>query len=291
MKKTLSMAMLLLGVSAVGASVHEGKPGLALIPGGKAYHCIRGGPRDPRGSERRPDDLARSGNRPPRRQGENRGYSRIEEIVPPLDAHGCYILEPGKAYGPAKPVWHYEEPIRTDFFSSEVSGAQRLPNGNTLICAGTIGNLFEVNPAGELVWQYVNPVGRRGRILAQGEVPTSGAEKHDPENSLFKVHRYEPDYPAFKGRELTPQGVIELPAAQKGRTGLNRTDAQSAPAGRPKLRPLRMGVRLPHRRHSGEFRPVARDRLAEKGRRRLCPLLVAQACHHRTPRWRSILPL
>ena len=171
--------------------------------------------------------------------GLNRGYSRVEEIVPPLDANGHYILEPGKAYGPAKPIWHYEAPNRTDFFSSEISGAHRLPNGNTLICAGTIGNLFEVTPAGELVWQYVNPVGRR-RILAQGDTPTRGAEKNDPENSLFKVHRYPLDYPAFKGRELTPQGVIELPASQKGKAGLDnmaeqqRTDrADSGGGNRP----------------------------------------------------------
>ena len=149
--------------------------------------------------------------------GLNRGYSRVEEIVPPLDANDRYILEPGKAYGPAKPVWHYEAPNRTDFFSSEISGAHRLPNGNTLICAGTIGHLFEVTPTGEIVWKYVNPVGRH-RILAQGDTATRGTERNDPENSLFKVHRYPPDYPAFKGRDLTPKDVIELSASQKGKT-------------------------------------------------------------------------
>jgi hypothetical protein len=50
-----------------------------------------------------------------------------------------------------------------DFFSSEISGSHRLPNGNMLVCAGVIGNLFEV----------------------------------------------------------TPKGVIELPASQKGKTGLD----------------------------------------------------------------------
>ena len=68
--------------------------------------------------------------------GYDRGWSSVEEIVPPVDASGRYILEAGKAYGPEKPVWHYEAKNRTDFFSSEISGAHRLPNGNTLICAG-----------------------------------------------------------------------------------------------------------------------------------------------------------
>ena len=157
----------------------------------------------------------------------------IEEIVPPLDASGRYVIEAGKPYGPEKPVWHYEAKNRTDFFSSEISGAHRLPNGNTLICAGVIGHLFEVTPDGEMVWQYVNPV-VRGGILAQGELPGKDVRGH-LFNAVFKAHRYAPDYPGLKGRDLTPKGVIELPASQKGKTGLDRADASpnERPPGRP----------------------------------------------------------
>jgi hypothetical protein len=42
------------------------------------------------------------------------------------------------------------------FYSSMMSSCQRLPNENTFICEGTWGRLFEVNPNGELVWEYVN---------------------------------------------------------------------------------------------------------------------------------------
>ena len=156
--------------------------------------------------------------------GYDRGWSSIEEIVPPMDANGHYILESGKAYGPDKPVWHYEAKNRTDFFSSEISGAQRLPNGNTLICAGVIGHLFEITPAGEMVWQYVNPM-VRGGILAQGELPGKDMRGH-LWNAVFKVHRYAPDYPGLAGRDLTPKGVIELPASQKGKTGLDQINEQ-----------------------------------------------------------------
>jgi hypothetical protein len=38
-----------------------------------------------------------------------------------------------------------------------MSNARRLPNGNTLICEGDFGRLFQVTPAGEIVWEYVNP--------------------------------------------------------------------------------------------------------------------------------------
>lgn len=152
--------------------------------------------------------------------GYERGWSSIEEIVPPLSADGCYLLEPGKAYGPAKPVWHYEAKNRTNFFSSEISGAQRLPNGNTLICAGVVGHLFEVTPVGETVWQYVNPM-VRGGVLAQGEMPGKDMRGH-LWNAVFKVHRYAPEFLGLAGRDLTPKGVIELPAAQKGKTGLDQ---------------------------------------------------------------------
>lgn len=151
--------------------------------------------------------------------GYDRGWSSIEEIVPPMDANGRYIIESGKPYGPVKPVWRYEAKNRTDFFSSEISGTHRLPNGNTLICAGVIGHLFEITPAGEMVWQYVNPM-VRGGILAQGEIPGKDMRGH-LWNAVFKVHRHAPDYPGFAGRDLTPKGVIELPASQKGKTGLD----------------------------------------------------------------------
>ena len=87
-----------------------------------------------------------------------------------MDSGGQYPLQTGKAFGPAKPLWHYEAKNKKDFFSSEISGAHRLPNGNTLICAGVIGNLFEVTAAGDVVWQYVNPM-VRGGILRRERSP------------------------------------------------------------------------------------------------------------------------
>jgi len=164
--------------------------------------------------------------------GYERGWSSLEEIVPPVDAKGSYQLAAGKDYGPEKPVWHYEAKNRTDFFSSEISGAHRLPNGNMLICAGVIGNLFEVTPAGETVWQYVNPM-VRGGILAQGENPGKDMRGH-LWNAVFKVHRYATDYPGLKDKDLTPKGVIELPSSQKGKTGLdNMVEAPRSNRERP----------------------------------------------------------
>mgnify|MGYP006271439395 CR=1 FL=1 len=153
-----------------------------------------------------PDGLPGAGHITIFNNGFNRFWSSIEEIVPPVDASGHYAMT-GRVFGPEKPVWHYEAKNRTDFYSSEISGASRLPNGNTLICAGVIGHLFEVTPAGEMVWQYVDPV-VRGAILAQGELPEKDDRGHLL-NAVFKVERYAPDYPGLRGRDLTPKGVIE----------------------------------------------------------------------------------
>jgi hypothetical protein len=85
-------------------------------------------------------------------------YSSVDELVLPVDSQGRYLCEPGTAYGPEQPVWSYTDPKKTDFYSFFISGAQRLPNGNTLICSGASGTFFEVTPGKEVVWKYVNPV-------------------------------------------------------------------------------------------------------------------------------------
>jgi len=59
-------------------------------------------------------------------------------------------------------VWSYRA---SNFFSTNISGAQRLPNGNTLITEGAPGRIFEVTVDGENVWEYMNapsPYSRRG---------------------------------------------------------------------------------------------------------------------------------
>lgn len=73
------------------------------------------------------------------------GYSRVQEIDPVTKTT----------------VWSYDssksqQNIR-DFWSDIISGAQRLPNGNTLICQGTRGRIFEVDAAGAIVWEYMAP--------------------------------------------------------------------------------------------------------------------------------------
>lgn len=74
-------------------------------------------------------------------------------------------------------VWSYQDTPSTAFFSPLISNAQRLPNGNTLICEGVFGRLFEVTHEGEVVWEYVSPY--------FGDDPRRG-----PNNSIFRAYRY-----------------------------------------------------------------------------------------------------
>ena len=54
-------------------------------------------------------------------------------------------------------VWEYTDNPAYNFFSAYISGARRLPNGNTLITEGQFGRMFQVTPDGEVVWEYINP--------------------------------------------------------------------------------------------------------------------------------------
>jgi Spy/CpxP family protein refolding chaperone len=109
------------------------------------------------------------GNRP------DGSYSSVDELVLPVDSQGRYEYKPGTAYGPDKPVWSYTAPKKTDFYSFFISGAQRLPSGDTLICSGANGTAFEVTPDKEVVWKYVNPVkGQMGSPGGFGPLPRPG---------------------------------------------------------------------------------------------------------------------
>ncbi|AZQ85099.1 DUF1566 domain-containing protein [Colwellia sp. Arc7-635] len=43
-----------------------------------------------------------------------------------------------------------------DFYADHISGAERLPNGNTVVCEGTEGRLFEINANGDVTWEYIH---------------------------------------------------------------------------------------------------------------------------------------
>jgi hypothetical protein len=59
--------------------------------------------------------------------------------------------------------WQYPPPGRglNRLYSSFVSSAQRLPNGNTLITEGNGGRIIEVTAGQETAWEYISPYTHR----------------------------------------------------------------------------------------------------------------------------------
>ncbi|WP_051568682.1 aryl-sulfate sulfotransferase [Crocinitomix catalasitica] len=131
--------------------------------------------------------------------GSPANYSEVNIINPPIEIGGHYTYD-GSAYAPSSFHWTYRSITPTDFYASNISGAERLPNGNTLICNGPEGKFFEVDYSGAIVWEYINPVTNTG-IIAQGSPVT--------QNMVFRTYRYPVDYSGFGGHTLTPEGYIE----------------------------------------------------------------------------------
>ena len=122
-------------------------------------------------------------------------HSSVDEIVLPVDSNGRYALGAGKKYGPDQPVWSYSAPNRPLFYSANISGAIRLPNGNTLICSGAQGIIFEVSPQKKIVWQY--------------NVPSFGARGGANGRTVFRAYRFGPDSAGLAGKTLAPGKLLE----------------------------------------------------------------------------------
>jgi hypothetical protein len=106
-------------------------------------------------------------------------FSRIVEVNPNTDE-----IE-----------WQYKASNPVDFYSTYLAGCQRLPNGNTLICEGAMGRIFEVAPSGELAWEYIIPF--------TGSYPEPNPAQNT--NVTFRAHRYGPDFPGLQKHRLTPE--------------------------------------------------------------------------------------
>ncbi|MDF1808784.1 MAG: aryl-sulfate sulfotransferase [Phycisphaerales bacterium] len=82
-------------------------------------------------------------------------YSSVDEIVlPPMNMDGTYFRESGETYGPDAAVWTCDNVDGIQFYSPIISSAQRLSNGNTFVCVGQPGDMFEVNEDCEQQWEH-----------------------------------------------------------------------------------------------------------------------------------------
>jgi outer membrane protein assembly factor BamB len=104
-----------------------------------------------------PKGLPRAGNLLVFDNGGSSGYGFASPIAP--DGVGAFARSTSRVVeiNPVtlELVWSYTNPR---FFSTNISSAQRLPNGNTLITAGAGGRMFEVTTEGAIVWEYMYPL-------------------------------------------------------------------------------------------------------------------------------------
>ncbi len=154
-------------------------------------------------------------------------YSSVDEIVLPQTDQGLYSKEEFLAYAPEKAEWTYSAPDKTSFNSMLISGAQRLPNGNTFICSGNQGLLFEVTPDDEIVWQFKYPGAGFGGPGGPGGPgpggPGFGAPRVEPGDvmpeflqQMFGVTPEQKDSLAKLKDELRPKLETLLTAEQLG---------------------------------------------------------------------------
>jgi len=125
--------------------------------------------------------------------------SAVYELALPLTETG-FELEENAAFGPAEPAWQYTTDDPMDFFSPFISGAQRLPNGNTLVTEGASGRFFEVDRDGNVLWNYMDPF--------SGDMKNADGTTPQPVgpfiHGTFRSTHVPADHPALAGKNLQP---------------------------------------------------------------------------------------
>ena len=168
--------------------------------------------------------------------GQGREYSSIIEIETPRDESGDYVLDDQGRFGPYELVWEYTAENKKDFYSGFISGATRLPNGNTFICEGATGRFFEVNRDGQTLWEHLNTFG--GELNMEGlpndaeeearKLLKGGGERSFVENNaLFRAIKFRPDYPGLAGKSLEPLSAQPVPFATLVEQAVARLEAEA----------------------------------------------------------------
>ncbi len=83
--------------------------------------------------------------------GGDRGWARVIELNPLTE----------------EITWEYHAQPKEDFYTRTGGNAQRLPNGNTLICEGWRNRIFEITAEGEVVWDFISEF---NKINGQGNI-------------------------------------------------------------------------------------------------------------------------
>ena len=138
----------------------------------------------------------------------NGNYSSVDEIRLPRNLTQSAESEAALNPDDSGRVWSFSGSAADRFYSAHISGAQRLANGNTLVCVGEFGRIFEVTFKGKVVWDYRSPFmgdysGKPSPPWARSTTPGSSAE--ETRYGLARAMRISPTHP----------GIIRLLRASK----------------------------------------------------------------------------
>ncbi|GBG32529.1 Hypothetical Protein FCC1311_087532 [Hondaea fermentalgiana] len=147
----------------------------------------------------------------------DRLWSTVDEYKLPEDTlwSGDYLAPQkiSQPVGPQAPCWRFgPSQFRLgSFYCTNISGARRLENGNTIVNQGPLGIFIEVDAQGREVWRYVCPAVTcrpltKGAItfVRQGDFPPEDAPRH-----FFIVNKYPVGYAAFQGKALEAYRYVE----------------------------------------------------------------------------------
>ena len=111
-----------------------------------------------------------------------RPYSTVTEFTPTMNEGGSNTVPEIGPFGPSELAWEYKPDEDEQFLSWFISGAQRLPNGNTLVAHGAGTKVRQVTSEGEIVWEY------------HFTTPDT-----DAPHGLLRANKYPVDHPGIVG--------------------------------------------------------------------------------------------
>jgi len=128
---------------------------------------------------------------------KTRAYSSVLELKPAMEGVTYSKADDG-TYSTTEVVWEYTAADKSSLYASYISGAQRLPNGNTLVTAGTTGTFLEVTPKGETVWRFESPI-----------IDPSTINPEKDSKDIFRATKLPIDYSGFNNKDLATMGKIK----------------------------------------------------------------------------------
>lgn len=128
-------------------------------------------------------------------------YSSIHIIAPSVN--GYLYNKTGNEFLPSNYFWSWNGSFfgRT-VLESKKSSCQFLKNGNALICETTLGQISEIDRAGNHLWSYKNPVANN-LIYNQNDSNTI------TNNSMFRAEKYPINFVGFIDKDISSKGIIE----------------------------------------------------------------------------------